>query len=101
MAHGDLGLSEDELAMGKGMGQLEGASDFDMAFINAMITHHQGAIRMARVEIDRGADGQLKALARRVVAAQSRDIDQLNRWHAAWYGSGSPSGGVPPTNEPG
>jgi uncharacterized protein (DUF305 family) len=101
MAHGDLGLSEDKMGMGKGMPQLEEASDFDMAFINAMITHHQGAIRMARVEIDRGADAQLKALARRVVVAQSREIDQLNRWHAAWYGSGSPAGGVPPANEPG
>ena len=101
MRHGDLGLSEREMAVGMDMSRLESTADVDMAFIDAMITHRQGAIRMARAEIERGEDPQLKALARRIVADQSLEIAQLSRWHASWYGSPSPSGGVPPVDDAG
>jgi uncharacterized protein (DUF305 family) len=62
-----------------------------------MITHHQGAIRMARAELAKGTSGQLRRLARAIVAAQKREITQMNIWRKAWYGARSPSGGVPPT----
>ena len=95
MAHGDLGLSEEEMGMSMDMAELEEAREFDQTFIDMMIRHHQGAIRMARAELQRGEDPELKKLARAIVSAQSREIKQMNAWRRSWFGAASPSGGVP------
>ncbi len=96
---GDLGLSEDMSGMGHDAAELEDAKPFDRAFIDAMIPHHQGAIRMARVQLDKGADGELKTLAQDIIKAQSREIEQMNEWRKEWYGKPSPAGGVPAAGE--
>jgi uncharacterized protein (DUF305 family) len=92
-----LGLTMDEMGMDMDMDELEGAKPFDKAFIDMMITHHQGAIRMARAELDRGGNAELRAIARAIVAAQKREITEMNRWRKQWYGGRSPSGGIPPS----
>ncbi len=74
---------------------LEGADPFDRAFIDAMVPHHQGAIRMARAQLDKGSDGELDALDEDVIESQSREIEQMNEWRIEWYGKPSPAGGVP------
>lgn len=93
--HGDLGMDASMMGMNMDMGELKSAKPFDREFIDQMIPHHQGAIRMARVEISDGADPETKDLATKIVAAQSAEIDQMNRWRTEWYGSPSPAGGVP------
>jgi uncharacterized protein (DUF305 family) len=90
-----LGLSMDEMGMSMRMEGLRTARPFDRAFIDMMIPHHQGAIRMARVELDRGRDRDLRAIATRIIAAQEREIRRMNAWRTAWYGAASPAGGVP------
>ena len=96
MADADtLGLTMDEMGMMMDMEDLMGAKRFERAFIDAMVMHHQGAIRMARAELDRGQDRRLRSIARDIVSAQEREIRQLNRWRKDWYGATSPSGGVP------
>lgn len=95
MSHGDLGLSKREASMDMDMTMLEDAKEFDREFIDMMIRHHQGAIRMARVELARGGDAELKKLAQSIVDAQTKEIDDLNSWRMDWYGKVSPSGGVP------
>ncbi len=83
-----------------GMGQvdldaLRGADPFDQVFIDAMIPHHQMAILMARDVLARGSDAEVRRIASAVIAAQSKEIEQMNGWRRDWYGSESPSGGVP------
>ena len=90
-----LDLSMDEMGMSMDMDELDGAKPFDRKFIDMMIMHHQGAIRMAYAERDRGGDAHLRKIARSVVTAQSEEIREFNRWRKRWYGSTSPSGGVP------
>jgi len=90
-----LGMSMDEMGMDMDMDELETAQPFDRAFIDMMIMHHQGAIRMARAERARGRDAQLRRIARVIVVAQAKEIRQLKAWRKAWYGSTSPSAGVP------
>lgn len=97
--HGTLGMPAHEMGMDMDPMHLEDAEPFDRAFIDAMIPHHQGAIRMARVELELGEDPQLQDLAQAITEAQSREIDEMNAWRERWYGAASPAGGVPPTDE--
>jgi len=90
-----LKLSMDEMGMDMDMQELDGAKPFDRAFIDMMITHHQGAIRMARAERARDKDTTLRRVARAIVVAQTKEIRQMNAWRKQWYGATSPSGGVP------
>ena len=90
-----LGLSMDDMGMSMKMGALANAKPFDRAFIDEMISHHQGAIRMARAELVKGSDPELRKIATAIVAAQKKEIEQMNSWRKQWYGSPSPAGGVP------
>ncbi len=97
--HGTLGLGEHQMGMGGDMTMLESEKPFDRAFIDMMVPHHQGAIRMARVELESGDDEELMGLAQAIVDAQSREIEEMNSWREDWYGSASPAGGVPAEDE--
>jgi uncharacterized protein (DUF305 family) len=77
------------------MSDLDGAKPFDRKFIDMMIPHHQGAIRMARAELAKGRNAKLRSIARGIITAQAKEIRQMNSWRKAWYGKTSPAGGVP------
>jgi len=90
-----LAVPTDMAGMDMDTGSLETAKPFDRAFIDMMIPHHQGAIRMARAELDKGASDELKTLADEIIAAQTKEIKEMNAWRTKWFGSPSPAGGVP------
>ena len=96
---GDLGMSEASMGMHGEVDDLKSKKGFDRTFIDMMVPHHQGAIRMARLELAKGEDVELKAVAEAIIAAQSKEIAQMNEWRMDWYGAASPSGGVPPVGE--
>lgn len=97
--HGDLGLMDHQMGMNQDVAGLASEKPFDRAFIDAMIPHHQGAIRMARVELESGDDETVQSLADGIVSAQAAEINQMNEWREDWYGSASPAGGVPSEEE--
>ena len=98
-AHGDLGLDAETMGMNMDMAALETADPFDREFIDMMVSHHRGAIAMAQIELDQGSDQETKDLASTIIKDQSREIEQMNAWREEWYGSPSPSGGVPAEDE--
>ncbi|MTD43672.1 DUF305 domain-containing protein [Conexibacter sp. W3-3-2] len=92
---GELGVPEHMMGMSGDETALETASPFDREFIDMMVPHHQGAIVMARVALEKGESDEVKALAQDIIDAQSREIGEMNTWRAEWYGAASPAGGVP------
>jgi uncharacterized protein (DUF305 family) len=58
---------------------------FDEAFIDAMIPHHQSAIEMAKVAIEKSKIPEIKELAGNIVPAQKREIEQMKQWRKEWY----------------
>jgi uncharacterized protein (DUF305 family) len=67
------------------MNTLANANPFDKAFIDAMIPHHESAIMMAKEAQTQAEHQEIKDLAGRIVAAQQREIDQMNAWRTQWY----------------
>ena len=90
-----LGVPEHQMGMDASMSELESAQPFDRAFIDMMIAHHQGAIRMARAELAEGANAEAKGLATEIIDAQAREIRAMNKHRTEEFGGRSPAGGVP------
>ncbi|MGW7486863.1 DUF305 domain-containing protein [Streptomyces sp. NPDC054786] len=53
--------------------------DFDTSFLQMMVGHHQGAVKMAGTEKDKGAYGRAKTLATDIIKAQNAEITQMNK----------------------
>ena len=56
------------------MKDMKMTGDFDYDFANMMISHHQAAIEMAQVEVQKGTDAALKTMAQGMITAQESEI---------------------------
>lgn len=61
-----------------------GDAPFDIRFIEAMIPHHEGAIAMAQMALQKSARPEIRQLAEAIIAAQQAEIAQMKQWRAAW-----------------
>lgn len=66
-------MSGDEMdTMSETMG-----ADLDQMFLKMMIRHHRGAIQMAELELDKGSNPDVLALAQAIIDGQQAEIDQM------------------------
>lgn len=59
----------------------------DERFLDMMAAHHAMAIAMAQVEIQHGSRPELVQLARGIVTAQTKEIDDMRRMKRERYGT--------------
>lgn len=52
----------------------------DVDFVRGMIAHHQGAVDMAKVELQYGQSPEMKSLAQQIVSSQEHEIQQMQQW---------------------
>lgn len=86
--HGMMG-GNDSMHMGM-MGnesdsaRLENATNFDVAFVEDMIPHHQMAVMMANMLKDGTSRPEMKKLAGDIVSAQTKEINEMRGWLEKW-----------------
>ncbi len=73
-------------------GMMGGAAD--QPFIVEMIPHHQGAIDMAKVALERSKRPEMLQLANGIITAQTKEINDMTAWYEGWYGTKLPEGGM-------
>ena len=66
------------------VGQGDEFNDADVTFAQGMIPHHEGALVMAEVAIDRASDPRVVGLAERIEAGQEPEIDLMTGWLEEW-----------------
>lgn len=64
---------------------LANASDFDKEFLTQMTTHHRMAIMMAQMMLSGTKCPEMKQLGQDIIAAQTKEINQMQTWYKAWY----------------
>jgi uncharacterized protein (DUF305 family) len=80
MSETQQGLHEAMMAMTGPMMQGMRAEDADVAWICAMIPHHQGAIDMARAGLKGADNAESRKMAEETIAAQEKEIAKLTDW---------------------
>ena len=83
MDHSAMGMENDMAATTNQLKSLNGDA-FDKKFLELMIEHHQSAIDMARPAASNAQHAEVKTLAKAVVDAQSKEIDQMQSWQTDW-----------------
>jgi len=64
--------------------RLENADDFDTAFVEDMIPHHQMAVMMASMLKDGSSRPEMRKLADDIIAAQTSEINEMRMWLTKW-----------------
>ncbi|MFZ7159052.1 DUF305 domain-containing protein [Avibacterium gallinarum] len=54
--------------------------DADVAFAASMLPHHEGAVKMAEIELKYGKDPELRQLAENIINAQQSEIQFMQQW---------------------
>ncbi len=75
---------------GMGMGMMSGVQG-DRTFIEMMIPHHEGAVKMADLILKRTKRPELRQLATAIKRDQTREIGQMKTWYKQWYKTSVPS----------
>ena len=63
--------------------------EFDKAFLNEMIIHHEGAVEMSNLALATSKKSEILILASDIVAGQTREIAKMKEWLEKWFNTSS------------
>ena len=84
-------MQDDQMGMHDAMGDMmagisgKTGDEFDKAFLEEMIVHHQGAVDMAQMVLQVSTRPELRTLAQDIISAQKKEIQMMQDWRAAWF----------------
>ena len=83
MDHSAMGMMDEMAGMSA---ELEGKTgdQFDEAFIEQMIMHHQSAIDMAAPGEKNASRQEIKTLSKVIASDQTKEIEQMKQWQIDW-----------------
>lgn len=64
----------------------EDGRPYEQRFLEAMLSHHEAAIAMAREALQLARNADLKDLAAEIIRAQKEEIVTMREWLRDWYG---------------
>lgn len=79
MDHGSGHSSMQGMMSAEDMKMLEQAKGaaFDKMWLEMMIKHHEGAVAMAKTQLDKGSNADAKKLAQEIIDAQQKEITEM------------------------
>lgn len=81
-AMGSADMKQAMMTSMDGMQKMPMSGDTDMDFAMMMKMHHQQALNMAEMQLKQGKSPEMKAMAKRIIAAQKKEIGEFDRWMA-------------------
>lgn len=57
---------------------------FDKEFLSEMITHHEGAVDMAKLALTNAKHQEVKSMAQDIISAQTKEIGEMKIWQKDW-----------------
>ena len=81
---GDMMMQEMNSALAD-LEALEG-QEFEVAYVNQIIPHHQGALEMSQAVVDRAPNPEVREAAARIIEDQEREIAELTAFLRDTYG---------------
>ncbi len=70
------------------------SSGIDRHFIEQMIPHHDGAIAMANLALQKAIQPEIKTLAQEILKAQTTENQEMRTWYKDWFGKNVSDGDV-------
>lgn len=89
-----MGTAEEMMQMMDAEWQIQtfcAADDYDLAFIDQTIPHHQMAIDASEIALEQAVHPEIAAIARNVIATQQAEIDELEIIRAELTGEATPA----------
>ena len=80
-----MGSADMKQSMKAGMDNMQNvqtSGDTDKDFATMMKMHHQQALDMAEMQLAHGKSAELKAMAKKIISGQKKEIAQFDRWLA-------------------
>jgi len=70
---------------------IQNSDMIDTHFIEQMIPHHEDAITMSELALEKGVNPEVRELAENIITSQTKEIEQMRAWYKDWFGKEVPS----------
>jgi uncharacterized protein (DUF305 family) len=79
MNHGEMNHSEMKSSPNAA------SAPYDLQFLDTMISHHQGAVEMAKSAETKAEHSELNTLAKNIITSQEKEITEMEAWREKWF----------------